>query len=78
MNSKHIASRIPSALIDPGTYNAVDCIVLNKVVKQVIKHGAISVERLQKITKISEREIHWALHHLEAKRTSADLYVLPE
>jgi hypothetical protein len=58
-------------------YIEADCKFLNKIANTIIKYGAISFERLQKITKLETRTICWALWHLEAIETAAELYILP-
>ena len=58
-------------------YTAQDCKILNRVAKLIIKHGAVSLERLTKLTKLATREICWALWHLGAIETPAQLWLLP-
>ena len=58
-------------------YLEVDCKLLNKIANTIIKYGAISFERLQKITKLETLTIAWALWHLEAVETPAELWILP-
>jgi hypothetical protein len=59
-------------------YNALDCKILNKVAKLLIKFGAISTERLVKLTKLQTNSVLWALWHLEAVTCSLELWLLPE
>jgi hypothetical protein len=58
-------------------YDQFDCRILNKIAKLVIHYGAISFERLQGITQYQARTIHWAMWHLEAIETPAQLWILP-
>lgn len=57
-------------------YTAEDCKILNKIAKLLIKFGAVSSERLGKITGYQGRTINWALWHLEAEETPAQLFIL--
>lgn len=58
-------------------YTAEDCKILNTVARLIIKHGAISYERLKALTGYEAITIHWALWHLEAETGTAQLWVLP-
>jgi hypothetical protein len=58
-------------------YRELDCKILNKVAKLIIKFGAISTERLVKLTKYDPITVGWALWHLEAFTGSAQLWILP-
>lgn len=58
-------------------YYEVDCKILNRIAKLLIQHGAISSERLQTITKFGTLTVNWALWHLEAVETPAQLWILP-
>jgi len=59
-------------------YNQNDCNILNTIAKLLIKHGAISSERLQGITGFQSITVGWALWHLEAKESKAQLWTLPD
>jgi hypothetical protein len=69
------AARIVHGIVTEYTEN--DCKILNKVARLIIKYGAISLERLQRITKYEPITIHWALWHLEAETGTAQLWILP-
>jgi hypothetical protein len=58
-------------------YTENDCKILNTIANLIIKHGAISLERLQGITGYWDRTISWAMWHLEAVETPAQLWILP-
>lgn len=58
-------------------YNAEDCKILNTVIALIIEHGGISAERLQGITGYWDRTISWALWHIDAVYTPAQLWILP-
>lgn len=61
-----------------GYYTARDAKFINKVAALVIKYGAVSVERAARLLNESEFSVMYAFWHLDAKKTSSGLYVLPE
>jgi len=63
--------------IDRTPYSARDIRDLNRAAKLLAKHGALSPERLAKITRQSTLSASWCLFHIGAVWTAAGLFVWP-
>jgi len=75
MNNAVKAVRITHGVVTE--YTAFDCKILNKVAALIIKFGAISAERLAKLSKFQMRTVLWALWHLGCEETTMQLWVMP-